>query len=241
MSNPNRSTHPDHDPLLVAALADRELSGEDHARARAQVEACAACASLHADLVSLARATHALPPIARPRDFTLRPEDAQRYRPTFLRRVIGAFGTARDGFSRPLAMGLTTLGLAGLLIGILPGALSLGGATGGAPLTPVGAPVEEDRLHSLSAAPAASAQHDRSSGAAGQATGAPEVGQGNGDGTDEGVDVEAYANDTAGERNTVALAPDSSGMSLMLVLSGSFLIAGLGLFALRWTSGRFGG
>jgi hypothetical protein len=39
----------------------------------------------------------------------------------------------------------------------------------------------------------------------------------------------------------VSLAPDSTGLSLPIVLSGSLLIVGLGLFALRWTSRRFGG
>jgi hypothetical protein len=39
----------------------------------------------------------------------------------------------------------------------------------------------------------------------------------------------------------VALAPDSSGVSQLVVMSGSLLIVGLGLFALRWTSRRFGG
>jgi anti-sigma factor RsiW len=235
MSNLFRSDHADHDPLLVAALADRELTGEEHDRARAQVAACTDCASLHADLVSIARATHALPPIARSRDFTLRPEDAQRYRPGLVRRLVGAFGTARDGFSRPLAMGLTTLGLAGLLIGIVPGALSSGGTT--SLLAPVGTPVEDVRLESLSAAPRASSERDTANGLAGDATGAPAVGQEAG--SDPGI--EAYSNDASGEGDPAGLAPDSSGMSLMIVLSGSFLIAGLGLFALRWTTSRFGG
>ena len=70
-----------------------------------------------------------LPAIERPRDFQLRPEDAQRLRPNRIRRLFGSFGTARDGFSRPLALGLTTLGLAGLMVGILPGTLSFGGAS----------------------------------------------------------------------------------------------------------------
>ena len=235
MSNPPASIHADHDPLLVAALADRELTGQEHDRARAQVAACPDCASLHADLLTLARATHDLPPIARSRDFTLRPEDAQRYRPNLVRRLVGAFGTARDGFSRPLAMGLTTLGLAGLLIGIVPGALSGGGTS--AQLAPVGAPADVGRLESLGAAPGASAERDRAGALAGEPTTDPRVGQEAGD--DRGF--EAFSEDTAGEGDPAGLAPDSSGMSLVIVLSGTFLIAGLGLFALRWTTRRFGG
>ena len=125
---PNSSDHARHDLLAVAALADRDATGEEAARARAQVDACTECATLHAELVSLATSTRQLPAMERPRDFQLRPEDAQRLRPNRFRRLFGSFGTARDGFSRPLAMGLTTLGIAGLMFAILPGTLSFGGA-----------------------------------------------------------------------------------------------------------------
>ncbi|HSH32322.1 MAG TPA: hypothetical protein VLB31_01740, partial [Actinomycetota bacterium] len=129
---PNASDHGRHDLLAVAALADRDTTGEEAARALAQVDACTECATLHAELISLATSTRQLPAIERPRDFKLRPEDAQRLRPNRFRRLFGSFGTVRDGFSRPLAMGLTTLGIAGLMLGILPGTLSFGGATSSA-------------------------------------------------------------------------------------------------------------
>jgi hypothetical protein len=221
------AAHAAHDLLLVAALADRELRGPEHDRARAQVDACAECARLHAELLSLARATHALPPVNRPRDFTLRPEDAQRLRPNLLRRIFGSFGTARDGFSRPLAVGLTTLGLAGILVGAVPGALSLAGAGAGS------APAEADRLHTISAAPGATAPaYEYANPAPASSSGLA----GQGDGRDTGQIA-----DEGSEDPSVALAPDSTGMSLPIVLSGTLLIAGLGLFALRWTSRRFGG
>jgi len=240
MPNSIRSTaHPDHDLLLVASLADRDLTGDEQARARAQVDACAACASLHADLVSLARATRDLPPIARPRAFTLRPEDARRLRPNLLRRMVGAFGTSRDGLSRQLALGFTTIGLAGLLVGVLPGALSLGGATGA--LTPVGEAVEDDRLRSLGAVPGATQEQGRADGFGEPAVPAAGSGDAAGDAAGQGSDVEAFSEDAVAERDPVALAPDPSGTSLLIVLSGTFLIAGLGLFALRWTTRRFGG
>ncbi len=178
-NNAPAAAHAAHDLLLVAALADRELTGTEHDRARAQVDACTECASLHTDLVSLARATQVLPAVARPRDFTLRPEDAQRLRPNLVRRIFGSFGTARDGFSRPLAMGFTTLGLAGLLVGAIPGALPMASSGAGADTM--------QRLEVMSAAPAASGDlYERANGAAGQtpapqfanpapATGAPDA------------------------------------------------------------------
>ena len=228
MADLGHAAHAAHDLLLVAGLADRELHGAEHERAQAQVDACAECASLHADLVSLARATHALAPVTRPRDFTLRPEDARRLRPNLLRRVLGSFGTARDTLSRPLALGLTTLGLAGILVGVVPGALSQAGAGAGA------APGEADRLHSISAAPAPTGSTYENANPAAASPGSGLAGQD--DGRDTGQLADEGPNDPS-----VALAPDSTGMSLPIVLSGTLLIAGLGLFALRWTSRRFGG
>ena len=39
----------------------------------------------------------------------------------------------------------------------------------------------------------------------------------------------------------VTVVDDSTGVSQLAVISGTLLIIGLGLFALRWTSRRFGG
>jgi anti-sigma factor RsiW len=241
------TAHSQHDLLLVAALADRELTGEETEQVRAQVAACAECAALQADLVTLAQATRELPPVARPRDFTLRPVDAQRLRPTLVRRILGSFGTTRDSVSRPLAMGLTTLGLAGLLVGVVPGALSLG-AGGATSLSGAGQSVDEEQLESMraaedgrdtegqaSAAPAAAPDASGDSAAPSAVAGAPDP---------DGVDNGAAENpiDIAGEPDVAPLlASDPSGVSQVVVISGSFLIIGLGLFALRWTSRRFGG
>jgi hypothetical protein len=245
---PNSSDHIRHDLLAVAALADRDATGEEAVRAQAQVDACTECATLHAELVSLATATRQLPDIERPRDFRLRPEDAHRLRPNRVRRLFGSFGTARDGFSRPLAAGLTTLGLAGLMLGILPGTLSFGGATSSA-----GGPAAT----SAPAAPAPAA-----SAAAG---GAPEAQPSNGleqhfagdrsvlqpmsageleaDGPGP-IAIAGEPQSVAGEgqgQPLLSVADDSTGASQLVVISGTLLIVGLGLFALRWTSRRFGG
>ena len=48
--------------------------------------------------------------------------------------------------------------------------------------------------------------------------------------------------DVAGEgQGLTSLSEDSTGVSVLIVISGTLLIIGLGLFALRWTSRRFGG
>ncbi len=133
MADPARG-HATHDPSLVAAAAERGGS------LTLQLASCVGCVGLHADLRALALAmpTAALP--TRPRDFTLRRADADRLRPGRLRRIVLAIGSPRDALSRPLAIGLTTIGLAGLLVAAVPGALS-GSATTETVLSSVPAPV----------------------------------------------------------------------------------------------------
>jgi hypothetical protein len=252
---PNPSDHTQHDPLLLAAFADRGATGEEADLARAQIAACIECAALHAELVSLATATRQLPPIERPRDFRLRPVDAQRLRPNLIRRLFGSFGTPRDGFSRPLAAGLTTLGLAGLMLGILPGTLSLGGSTTDGSAAATSAPAEAPAAGAPApqAAPGAS---PAAGGAPGQEAPSPDRLEAHFDGGDAADNARPPATEeldagtnggpvmVAGEPANAPLASvaqDDTGASQLIVISGTLLIIGLGLFALRWTSRRFGG
>jgi hypothetical protein len=254
---PNFSDHTRHDLLAVAALADRDATGEEAMRAQAQVAGCTECATLHAELVSLATATRQLPAIERPRDFQLRPEDARRFRPNRIRRLLGSFGTARDGFSRPLAAGLTTLGLAGLLLGILPGTLSFGGAASAPGGSEAGSAPQQEIQQTQgaadSAAPAA-AEGDAPAAQPGSSQPTDRMGFDNGDGTiaapaPSGANLYNQRDESdggpvaiAGEPESLTtLSEDSSGVSQLIVISGTLLIVGLGLFALRWTSRRFGG
>ena len=133
-SRTGSAAHADHDPLLVASLVDRSLGDSERAAAEALVATCGTCADLHADLLALREATRAMPTPARPRDYALTPEDAARLRRGGWRRLVAAFGSSRDSFSRPLAMGLTTLGIAGLLVASIP-SMYTGGATSGSPTT----------------------------------------------------------------------------------------------------------
>lgn len=231
------TTHAAHDLILIAALAAREpdLSASDHAQGREQIESCADCRDLLADLAALQVALPAASTPSRPRDFSLTPADAARLRAGGWRRVLGFVGSARDGFSKPLAVGFTTLGLAGLLVATLPGAL--GGATGGAVILSTvgssvvseGAPMQaqgSDRL-SVSAAPGSSTLDE-----GGVFTG----------GNQEEVDAsgELRGSDIAGDPSDAAIRDDQSGMSLLILVAGVLLIAGLGLFGLRWTARRLG-
>jgi hypothetical protein len=119
VSDVRSTSHDQHDPILVAALAADDLAGTDRDRAIALTSTCADCATLRDDLLALARATAAAPPpiATRPRDFQLTPADAARLRPAGWRRLVAAVTSSRAIVSRPLGVGLATLGLAGLLIG----------------------------------------------------------------------------------------------------------------------------
>ena len=129
----NAHVNPDHDDELVARLAVGDLvaGSRDDLRARAQVADCPACAELLADLRAIAVATAELPAPRRTRDFRLTEADAARLRPAGWRGLVARFGSPSFGFTRPLAAGLATLGIAGLLFATIP--LGLPGAASLAP------------------------------------------------------------------------------------------------------------
>ena len=152
-----RSTsHDRHDALLVAALAAGDLAGTDRDHATDLIETCAECATLHDDLVAIARATSTVPPpiTSRPRDFRLTPEQAARLRPSGWRRFAGVLAGPRLAFTRPLGIGLATIGLAGLLLMNV----SLGASLGSSAAAPaVGGPAPAANVPAASAPAASSA------------------------------------------------------------------------------------
>ena len=132
MQVPN-AEHDRHDALLIAGLLDRSTDAPERRRGEMLVATCSDCAALHEDLLVLRSATRSLPTPARPRDFSLTPDDARRLRRTGWRSLVARFGSTRDAFSRPLAVGLTTIGLVGLLVTTVPGALPGGSSTAALP------------------------------------------------------------------------------------------------------------
>src|SRR5688572_12991510 len=107
--------HEQHDPMLVVSFASGDLTTADRDRAAAQslIDTCADCARLRDDVLAIAQATKALPPAVRTRDFQISPEQAAQLQPGGWRRFFTAPGAL---FSRQLGVGLTTLGIAGILI-----------------------------------------------------------------------------------------------------------------------------
>ena len=225
------AAHAAHDLMTVAALAARthDLDERTAAAAREQVAACTACADVLADLVVLQTTLPTTSTPARPRDLRLTPADAARLHRTGWRRILGFFGSARDGFSRPLAIGFTTLGLAGLLVATLPAMFIAGG---GAALSTVGGPVQQ-------AAPAPAEAYGTSTDV--MSMEAP-AGAGAGEPADSGVfsgaNPDEVFRDVAGDTSLFSIRDDASGLSLLFVLAGIMLIVGLGLFGLRWSARR---
>ena len=254
MTEPNQPANPAdhaaHDPTWMAALATRDpdLSPSERTRAQAALESCGACADVFADLVAIAAAIPSASIPARPRDFTLTAADAARLRPNGLRRLLKAIGSARDGVTFPLALGLTTMGIAGLLVATVP---SFYGAAGGAAptaLSPVGQAIPAPAAASAaaaapSAAPAASGVRGQDTELYGMtATPTSETSGGGevftGDDGDGRLDAERQ---DAGDMAAGSFGrDDGTGLSTLVVVAATLLIAGLGLFALRWSARRLG-
>ncbi len=219
---------------LIVALDAGDLDGAELERAEVLPAACAGCAALRDDLAAIRGAMTSLPAPARRRDFRLTDADAARLRPSVWRRLLGWL--AAPGSSvRPLATGLATLGVVGLLLTAgLPG---IGG--GAAMLTNTetsvdgagGGPDEQnaervDELRSLGPEGSAVAPAEAPApGLAGEAspTGDPER---------EGAapDAQPYAVDATVADNAATGDP---GPPAPVVLSLVLLAAGLGLLLAR--------
>ena len=235
---PRSAAHADHDPLLVAAAVDRG------AHLPPALAACPDCAALHAELVTLAAAVPSAALPARPRTYTLSQADADRLRAPAWRRWLGSIGTSRDAITRPLALGFTTIGLAGLLVATVPGALSSGGAAGAGGAAQY-APAEAPATGELAAPAAASADTGAIDISAAPELQGSEDGSGVFSGADDG---DAAKSADPGSRTTtgddsadqLAIQDDAPALSGLFAVAGFLLIAGLGLFGLRWTARRLG-
>ena len=271
------AAHASHDATLVAALADHSLAPADRAAAEALVAGCSACAAIHADILALQAATRSMPLPARTRDYILNPTDATRLQPGGWRRFVAAFGSSRDLLSRPLAAGLTTLGLAGLLLATIPSVLTGGAASstlstvdqragtsatveavpgaaqvpsaaGGvaAPnpsaaassgtLTPVGGTVKGAVTSPQPVVTGGTGVYGTIAGGLSPTPGDNSITNGAGRGA-VGASAAPPALTAQSDRLNVATAGWPSALA---VLSGLFLVVGIGLFAFRWSARRLG-
>ena len=114
------SDHASHDTFLVASLADHSLPASERAAAEALVAACSQCADLHADLL-------ALPGRDPGHAHTGAAERLHAHRTRCPAPSSGGGAASWRSLARrathsadALAVGLTTLGLAGLLVANIP-------------------------------------------------------------------------------------------------------------------------
>ena len=128
--------HDRHDRFLVAALAAGDLEAKALTDAEELVASFSDCSQLLADLRSIAAAAAALPLLPRSTDFRISPETAERLGARGWRGFLVQLADSRFGFSRPLAVGLTTLGLVGVIAGSIPGAMG-GFGSGSAAFMPI--------------------------------------------------------------------------------------------------------
>ncbi len=151
------TSHADHDELLIVRLFGGDVDEVERSRALDLMADCEACATLFADLGSIADATAALPVPARPRDFSLSTEDAARLR----RRRFGRQWIFGAGSRRSLGGSLAAIGLVGV---VATGAVSLMSGSAMSSMT-----TSSEHNVNLAAAPAASSAY----GGAEAATAAP--------------------------------------------------------------------
>ena len=249
--------HDTHDLALIAGLAAGDLSGADRTRALAVLDTCSECTTVHADLIAIAAATHALPKRATaPHDYRLSPEQAARlHRRSWLRTILAPFAGAGSAV-RPIATAFTSLGLVGLLVvSVLPG--MLGGAAslaperqstgGGSPQVSGAAAAPSSGGAGALAAPTAAPAGPKDVAAASTVPAAVAPGK-NGSTATRNPEAVFGANDNvsspgppadAGQESPGSTAlPSSIPVNPLLLGSLALLAIGLGLFALRFAGRR---
>jgi hypothetical protein len=235
---PDLLRHDTHDLELVAAYVAGDTTGPDQDTAAALATGCAACATAAAELRAIARALPALPPPRRTRDYRLDPATAARLRPTGWRSLLAPLATRRFAFAAPLGTALATLGLAGLLVVGLPGALpGAGGAADRGTTTDVGFPTP-------AAPPVPAGGHPTvvpvygSGTDTGSALGPEGGGGGESRGGEQTGASPTVAPETGGDGASEALQV-AGGTGLVTLLAAVCLVGGVGLVALRWSARRF--
>ncbi len=226
--------HASHDPLLIAAHLDGTLDAREAIRVHDWLSGCGACMTLRSDLAALATATRAMATPARPRDFTLTVADAERARGRAWRRALSAISSPRDAFTRPLAIGLTTLGLAGLVVANIPSASLFGSAaSAGAAPAPEIEMSDASRVPQVGGGPVDVALPSGNAGVAAEASPNRDIyATGVGD-SGSGPDKQAGA-------DRLEPVGATNGPSILVVVSLVLLLTGSALALLRWAARRLG-
>jgi hypothetical protein len=228
---------------LVVAFDAGDLDHTGTRRAEALAASCAGCAALVDDLALIRAAMTTLPVPPRRRDYRLSAEDVARLRPSAWRRVLGWLA-APGSTVRPLATGLATLGVVGLLLTAgLPGF----GAGGAAVLSTVGSEAGQPEQDSGTRTGNEAYGPAEDPGTAAQRSAAPSAAPAPSEAPVAGIAGEASpapsdallgapgAPDGVGDATKVAPASPAGedGPPISLVASIGLLAAGLGLLGAR--------
>jgi len=259
MTRPETADHGRHDLDLLAAAADRGATPELKAAAAAQAGRCDTCADLFADLRSVATGLTTLPrSISVPRDMRLTPADAARLsRGRGWRGFLGRFAPGATPVLVPFASALTTLGVAGILLTTVLGGGGLAGAAfipslGGAAAASASS---ADRFNAGegSSAPAAAGAPGTSPlsqdfGSSSPKPQPPEAASPAATGGGRTASGEKASDASASQGVTAVSGPTNSyrdssggnpaGIAWPLLLSTLLVVAGLGLFGLRFAASR---
>ena len=236
---PAAAPHSDHDLVLLAAAADRDAGPALRDAAAAQTAACPDCAALSADLRSLTRTLADLPPTrAVPRDMRISAAKAAELRRGGLwRRLLRPFGSEGIASLRPLAAALTTLGLAGILLTAIPFGFGLGGAASAPYFNSIGSAAGQ----AVSAAPVA-AVPKASEAPAPEDGDTRTVSAASAQAPETAPDMAVHDGGGTADQLTGQGVPTLSGglpqLSPLAWISLVLIVAGIGLFALRFIARR---
>jgi anti-sigma factor RsiW len=248
--------HAAHDELRIAAYAAGDLEGAELAIATESIASCPACARLADDLALIRSATSRLPQPGRTRDFRLTEADAARLRPPGWRRFVASLAGPRFALTQPLAAGLATLGLAGILLATVPAGLggfgasmessTVGGAlqTSGDRVAAPEAPPSDGAGAAGQAPSVATPEPAPSSGAAALAPSGPPPSEPPVASGDAGGGAAAPGSgEPAESQKDLAFGTSAEGAAVtgpppLMVVSLVLLVVGLGLLAVRLAARR---
>lgn len=119
---PPGADHSNHDRLLIARYAARDVDAAEAGTAETMVAECTDCAVLIADLVTITRTVAAVSTPRRTRDFRISAEQAAAVRGSILERVLRRFAMPSTAVLQPLAGAAVAIGLVLVVVGgTLPG------------------------------------------------------------------------------------------------------------------------
>ena len=121
------AAHAHHDRVLVARFAADDAYPAELDQARALVASCATCAEIARDIQLLSAAAADVGAPARPREFTISPEQAHRLRGSALERALRRLAAPGLAPVRPLAGVALSLGL---MLAVVGGAMPAGESGG---------------------------------------------------------------------------------------------------------------